>query len=112
MTSCNCCRRLFATMQASLEMRVLDWLLGREQPLPGDLAIALHQIRAVLLEQALAMALVVSRNLVPWQSRLLMMRHMEIVIEEQQGNDRVGLDEDLPAAHLLMGTMLGIGPHH
>src|SRR5262245_21478868 len=106
MTSCNCCRRLFATMQASLEMRVPDRLLRREQPLPGDLAIALHQIRAVLLEQALAMALVVSRNLVPWQSRLLMVRHMEIVVEEQQRNDRVRLDDDRPAAHFLMGPVL------
>ena len=48
-------------MQASLEMRMPDRLLWREQPVPGDLAIAFHQIGTVLLEQPFAMALVIVR---------------------------------------------------
>src|SRR5262249_20180076 len=105
------CRGNRASKRSTSEHRMAHWFLGAEQPPPGEGPISLDQIGTVFFEQAVAVAPVIGGNLIPGQGGLLMMSHVEVVVEKQQRHHWIGLDQNGAAADLLMSPVFRIGTY-
>src|SRR5258708_4670615 len=65
---------------------------GNEQIAPRELAVALVDEMRVALQQFGAVVAIVSRYVIPRHGRLQVMGHVQIVIQVQHAENRIGLD--------------------
>ena len=86
-----------------------DRRLGAEEVAPDHLAIALETVALVRRKKCRAVGAIERRQLVPRDARILMVHVVEIVVEEQQAEDRRRLDDDGAPAWHLMRLVLGEG---
>src|SRR5271156_6637597 len=64
---------------------------------------------ATMLQQLRAIVAIEARQRVPWQGRLQMMRDMQVVVEEQQPEERIRFDDRGALAGAPAGAVLDEG---
>src|SRR5262245_25249254 len=94
---------------SSLDQRMGDRLLRPQEVTPENLTVAVHAIAVVLGDKSVALGSVVGRQFVPGQPGSGMVGDMQIVVEEKQGPEGRGLDDDGPLAFRLGRLVLAEG---
>src|SRR5688500_1278712 len=91
------------------------WMRRREdrlqQTLPGDLPVPPEIQVAIVREDLLAVCAPVSRNLPPRHLREDVMHRMQVVVEEEQAPEQVGLGDGRALARPLAVAVLRKGAH-